>query len=122
MNSDPRFQLAPEKMILPKRNKCKPDPNFWISKDIDDYSLLRHFIKGDPKPFKLIDIEDKDNTDFVGSVDYIDYYLNINHEDIENMDAFTDDEEDYEDYDNLGEGASDTDSGDEANDWMFERY
>ena len=122
MNSDPRFQLAPEKMIIPKRNKGKPNPNFWLSKDIDDYSLLRHFIKGDPKPFKLIDIKDKDNTEFVGSTDYIDYYLNINHEDIENMDAFTDDEEDYEDYDNLGEGVSDTDSGDEANDWMFERY
>ena len=35
------------------------NPNFWLSKDIDDYSLLRHFIKGDLKPFKPIEIEDQ---------------------------------------------------------------
>ena len=120
MNSDERFQLAPETMIIPKRNKSKPDPNFWLSKDIDDYSFYRHFIEQDSNPFKPIEPKDDEDGPIVGA-DYIDYYLNINHEDIENLGAFTD-EEDDEDYDIPVEGASDSDSADEVNDWMFERY
>ena len=120
MNSDSRFQLAPETMIIPKRNQSKPDPNFWLSKDIDDYSFYRHFIEPDSNPFKPIESSGDDDGP-IGSADYIDYYLNINHEDIENLDAFTDDE-DNEDYEVLADGASDSDSADEANDWMFERY
>ena len=119
MNSDTRFQLSPETMILPKRNETKPDPNYWFSKDIDDYSLHRHFIKADCDPFKPI--EETDDEEFVGSADYIDYYLEINHEDIENLNSFTDDE-DNQDYEIPEYGPSDSDSGDEANDWMFERY
>ena len=122
MNSDTRFQLAPETMIIPKRNESKPDPNFWLSKDIDDYSFYRHFIEPDSNPFKPINPKDYDEDDGpIGGADYIDYYLNINHEDIENLDAFTDDD-DNEDYDIPIEGISDSDSADEVNDWMFERY
>ena len=120
MNSDTRFQLAPETKILPKRNDSKPNPNFWFSKDIDDYSFYRHFIEPDSNPFKPIEPKDDDDGP-IGGEDYIDYYLNINHEDIENLDAFTEDEDD-EDYDIPVEGASDSDSVDEVNDWMFERY
>ena len=118
MNTDSRFQLAPETMILPKRNVSKPNPNYWFSKDIDEYSFYRHFIKPNSNPFKPI--ENKDDEEFVGSTDYSDYYLEINHEDIENLNSFTDDE-DNEDYE-VEDGPSDSDSGDEANDWMFERY
>tara|TARA_Y100000591_G_scaffold332395_1_gene369529 strand:- start:1430 stop:1801 length:372 start_codon:yes stop_codon:yes gene_type:complete len=123
MNTDSRFQLAPETMILPKRNDSKPDPNFWLSKDIDDYSFYRHFIEPSSNPFKPIEPkdEDEDENGPIGGADYIDYYLEINHEDIENLDSFTDDE-DNEDYEAYIDGPSDSDSGDEVNDWMFERY
>ena len=121
MNSDPRFQLSPETKILSKRNESKPNPNFWFSKDIHDYSLHRHFIKPTCNPFKTIETNDNDEEFHEDGVDYIDYYLEINHEDIENLDCFTDDE-DEEDYEEYPDGPSDSDSGDEANDWMFERY
>ena len=120
MNSDTRFQLAPETKILPRRNESKPDPHFWFSKDIHDYSFYRHFIQPTCDPFKPIEPTENDE-EFHEGGDYIDYYLEINHEDIENIGCFTDDE-DNEDYEAYPDGHSDSDSGDEANDWMFERY
>ena len=88
-----------------------------MDKDVDPYSLYYYLVGPSSDPFKPI--VNNSNHEIMNN-DYSDYYLEINHMDIENQDSFTDDD-DYE-YDDQNEEISDSDSGDEVNDWMFERY
>ena len=112
MSSSPKFQMSTK-----SNNSSSKDLKSWImDKDVDPYSLYYYLVGPSSDPFKPIV---NNSNDEIMNNDYSDYYLEINHMDIENQDSFTDDE--YE-YDGQNEEISDSDSGDEENDWMFERY
>ena len=109
MSSSPKFQMSSKSTKTSSKstktsskqndssskstNSSSKDLKSWImDKDVDPYSLY-YYLVGPPShpfshPFKPI----INNDNKFQNNDYDDYYLEINHMDIENQDSFTDDD------------------------------